>query len=164
MRRNDRLIDDSAVLRAFLAQENVLHLGLTDGQAPYVVPMSYGFDWPEDGKPTFYLHCAGEGLRLSLIRKNPRVCVEISKQIRIVPGPVPCSWTSKYKSVIAFGTAHILTDLSDKAAALRAVLRQSGYKDTAKFTSEMLARVTALRIDVESMTGKSTLRPDEEDI
>ena len=164
MRRNDRLIDDSAVLRAFLAQENVLHLGLTDGQAPYVVPMSYGFDWPEDGKPTFYLHCAGEGLRLSLIRKNPRVCVEISKQLRIVPGPVPCSWTSKYKSVIAFGTAHILTDLSDKAAALRAVLRQSGYKDTAKFTSEMLTRVTALRIDVESMTGKSNLRPDEEDI
>ena len=65
MRRNDRLIDDSAVLRAFLAQENVLHLGLTDGQAPYVVPMSYGFDWPEDGKPTFYLHCAGEGYRAS---------------------------------------------------------------------------------------------------
>ena len=44
------------------------------------------------------------------------------------------------------------------------MLRQSGYKDTAKFTSEMLTRVTALRIDVESMTGKSNLRPDEEDI
>lgn len=163
MRRNDRLIDDPAILRAFLAQENVLHLGLTDGQTPYVVPMSYGFDWPEGEQPTFYLHCAGEGQRLSLIRKNPRVCVEISKQIRIVPGPVPCSWTSKYKSVIAFGTAHILTDPAEKAAALRAVLRQDGYEGEAEFPPEMLARVTALRIDVETLTGKSNLRPGEEE-
>ena len=34
-----------------------LHLGLVDGDEPYVVPLNYGYTM-EDEKLTLYMHCA----------------------------------------------------------------------------------------------------------
>ena len=51
MRRKDREITDPEQIRAILGRARVLHLGLYDGEYPYVVPMHYGFTF-EDGKLT----------------------------------------------------------------------------------------------------------------
>ena len=55
MRRADRELRDPGQIRALLERAGIVHLGLTDGTQPYVVPMHYGYRL-EDGRLTLYLH------------------------------------------------------------------------------------------------------------
>ena len=91
MRRKDREITDPEQIRAILGRARVLHLGLYDGEYPYVVPMHYGFTF-EDGKLTLYTHCAKEGRKLELLRRDARVFVEIDTDEALPPGETACSW------------------------------------------------------------------------
>ena len=74
MRRNDRQVFDGEI-DAILRRGRVLHLGLQDGDAPYVVPVNYGFA-VEDGKRVLYFHGAGAGKKLDLLRRNPNAAAD----------------------------------------------------------------------------------------
>ena len=76
MRRKDREITDPGEIRSILGRARVMHLGLYDGEYPYVVPLHYGFTF-EGGALTLYAHCAKEGRKLDLIGRGARVFVEI---------------------------------------------------------------------------------------
>ena len=67
MRRREREIRDERQMRDILDRGLVCRLGLSDGRYPYVVPMSFGI---RDGR--LYLHSAGEGKKIDLIRRNNR--------------------------------------------------------------------------------------------
>ena len=162
MRRSDRQITDLAAIRTILQGEDHLHLGLCDGNMPYVVPMSYGYELTDEGRLTFYLHCANEGEKLALIRKNPNVCFEVSRKVRTVPSDTTDSWTAKYRSVIGQGRAVIETGREEKERALMALLRHAGYQGPAEFNGAVVDRIVTLRIEVEHYTAKSNIKPGEE--
>ena len=61
--RREREITDIEEIIKILEKENIIHIGLVDGDEPYVVPMNYGFTM-ENGKLTIYLHGATEGKKL----------------------------------------------------------------------------------------------------
>lgn len=65
VRRKDKEITNRAEIEGILKKAFICHLGLSDGDLPYVVPMNYGY---EDGH--IYLHCATEGKKLDIIKKN----------------------------------------------------------------------------------------------
>ena len=71
MRRKDREITDIHKIEEILAGARYLHLGVFDGEYPYVVPLHYGYVM-ENEKLTFYVHCAKEGHKLDCIRRNHR--------------------------------------------------------------------------------------------
>ena len=153
MRRKDREITDIEEIRAILERARVLHLGLYDGEYPYVVPMHYGFTF-EDGKLTLYTHCAKEGRKLELLRRDGRVFVEIDTDEALVPGPTACSWGARYASVMARGRASIVEDGEEKRRALALLMKtQSGGEYS--FTPAMAAAVTVLRIDAEDCSAKA---------
>lgn len=153
MRRKDREITDIEEIRAILERARVLHLGLYDGEFPYVVPMHYGFTF-EDGKLTLYTHCAKEGRKLELLRRDGRVFVEIDTDEALVPGTTACSWGARYASVMARGRAAIVEDGEEKRRALALLMKtQSGGEYS--FTPETAAAVTVLRIDAEDYTAKA---------
>ena len=162
MRRSDRQITDLAAIRTILEGENHLHLGLADGGMPYVVPMSYGYTLDDAGRLTFYLHCADEGEKLDILRRNPRVCFEVSRQVRIVPSDTTNKWTAKYRSVIGFGRAVIEQTRQEKERSLTVLLRHRGYEGAPEFRGEIVDRIVTIRIEVESYTGKSNIKPGEE--
>ena len=153
MRRKDREITDIEEIRAILERARVLHLGLYDGEFPYVVPMHYGFTF-EDGKLTLYTHCAKEGRKLELLRRDGRVFVEIDTDEALVPGEKPCAWGARYASVMGRGRAAIVEDAAEKCRALTLLMRTQTGKDFS-ITPEMAAAVTVLRIDVEDYTAKA---------
>ena len=153
MRRKDREITDTEEIRAILERARVLHLGLHDGEFPYVVPMHYGFTF-EDGKLTLYVHCAKEGRKLELLRRDGRVFVEIDTDEALVPGTTACSWGARYASVMARGRASIVEDGEEKRRALALLMKTQSGGDFS-FTPEMAAAVTVLRIDAEDYTAKA---------
>ena len=52
MRRKDREITDINEILELVAKTDVLHLGLFDGDYPYIVPLHYGYEYA-DGTLTF---------------------------------------------------------------------------------------------------------------
>ncbi len=153
MRRKDREITDAGEIREILARARVMHLGLYDGEYPYVVPMHCGFTF-EDGKLTLYAHCAKEGRKLDLIRRDGRVFVEIDTDEALVPGAAACSWGACYASVMGRGRAAIVDDEDEKCRALALLMKTQTGKEFS-FTPAMAAAVTVLRVDVEEYSAKA---------
>lgn len=151
MRRKDREITDRSEIEKILENAFVCHLGLTDGTTPYVVPMNFAYKCG-----CIYLHCASEGKRLDIIRKNNMVCfqVEITPGSIIENGDQACDWGVKFLSVIGFGKAEILEANADKLEGLTVFMgRFSGNKFT--FPESEIAATTVIRITIEEMSGKA---------
>ena len=153
MRRKDREITDTEEIRAILERARVLHLGLRDGDYPYVVPMHYGFTLA-DGKLTLYTHCAREGHKLDLLRRDARVFVEIDTDEALLRAEEPCRSGARYACVMGRGRAAIVEDEEEKCRAL-ALLIKTQTGESCVFTPRMAAAVTVLRIDVDSFSAKA---------
>ena len=82
--------------------------------------------------------------------------------MRIVPSDTTDKWTSKYRSVIGFGRAVIEQARQEKERSLTILLRHLGYEGAPEFRGEIVDRIVTLRIEVESYTGKSNIKPGEE--
>ena len=114
MRRIDRAVTDDQQITSIIEQAKVVHIGMIDNDRPYVVPMQYGFVFC-DGKLTLYVHCAKEGRKLDILKKNPCVFIELETNVAIVSGgDVPCKYGSEYASVMGEGTAVIVEDVAEK--------------------------------------------------
>ena len=154
MRRKDRELTDPSEIRAILERVRVLHLGISAEERPYVVPMHYGFEW-DGALPVFYVHCAKEGRRLALLRRDPRVFVEIDIDGGLVSGgDTPCRWGARYASVMCPARAEILEDGEEKARALALLMKTQTGRDFA-VSAQTAASVCVLRIAAEELSAKA---------
>ena len=150
MRRKEKEIIDRAELEAVIAEAQVCRLAMCDGAHPYVVPLCFGY---ADG--TFYFHCALEGRKLDVLRKNPNVCLELEAGVALKPGVKACDWGMNFRSVIAFGRAEWVEDPGARRLALDLIMAhysegEFDYSETA------LARIVVIRVQTTSMTGKKS--------
>lgn len=148
MRRKDREITDRTEIASILNEALVCRIGLADGGEPYVVPVCFGY---EDG--AVYIHSAIEGKKIALLEKNHRCCFEVDICDRVIRGDRPCSWGMRYRSVIGYGKAAILTDPGEKKHGLTCIMRHYDG-GTHEFSENDIRSVTVIRIEIESMTGK----------
>ncbi len=151
MRRQEREIRDEAEIQEILKKGLVCRLGLYDGQYPYVVPLNYGY---RNG--CMYFHCAREGRKIDILKKNGRVCIEVDIDFRVVRGETPCRWTAKYRSVIGFGRARIVDGETEKIAALEIIMAHYGGGG-GEYDEKSLRLTTVIEVVLESMTGKQSL-------
>ncbi len=151
MRRKDREITDIATIESIINKSSVCRMGLCDGDRPYVVPMNFGY---RDGK--VYMHSALEGKKLDIIRKNPDVCLEFETDLEIVRAEEACSFSMKYRSVIARGRASIQEESADKAYGLNVIMEHYTGKEF-EFPVQALTRIVVIRVDIEEMTGKQNV-------
>ncbi|TET25826.1 MAG: pyridoxamine 5'-phosphate oxidase family protein [Dehalococcoidia bacterium] len=124
-------------------------LGLVDGDKPYIVPVSFGYQ-----RNALYFHGALEGRKVELIKKNSKVCFEIDSDVEIVKADEPCDWTMKYRSVIGVGRARILEG-EEKIYGLRMIMRQYTKGDSS-FPKSELDSVLVVRVDIESLSGRKS--------
>jgi hypothetical protein len=154
MRRKDRELTDPAEILGIVEKTKYLHLGLMDGDYPYVVPLHYGYEYTDCGL-VFYMHCAGEGHKIDLIRENPNAFVELECNVETVSGgDVPCKYGSTYASVMGRGTVEIVSDESEKIRGLEILMKHQSGRD---FTLDrkIAATVEILKVTVPEFTGKA---------
>ena len=149
MRRKERKMSEEAVIE-LVEKENVLRLGLSVENKPYVVPLNYGF---KDN--TFYIHCAREGRKLDMIRENSFVCVEVEGLNEIVKGEIACQYTTKFSSVIGYGQAEILEDVDDIKEGLDVLMAQFSDKNFT-YNEKILSRIAIIKIEMSELSGKSS--------
>ncbi len=152
MRRSDREVTDVREIEGIIAGARYMHLGMMDGEYPYVVPLHYGY-CIQDGKLTLYAHAAKEGHKLECLRQNDRVFVEIDRGEALVTADIPCAYGAVYESVMGRGRASILEDPAEKAAGLELLMKtQTGEQHA--ISPQMAEAVAVIRIDVEGFTAK----------
>lgn len=158
IRRKDREITDIHQILEIVGRTKYLHLGLYDGEFPYVVALHYGAEF-QDGVLTFYLHGAKEGHKLDLIRQNPHVCIELECDAQLIPaGDNACAYGSSYASVIGRGTAQLLDDPNEKIHGLKVLMEHQTGRDFG-ITPQMASSVAVIRITVPEFTAKARPLP-----
>ena len=154
MRRADREVTDYQQIKSIIEQAKVVHIGMIDHNRPYIVPMQYGFVFV-GGKLTLYVHCAKEGRKLDILKKNPCVFIELETNVAIVSGgDVPCKYGAEYASVMGDGTAAIVEDTAEKIFGLQLLMKTQTGRDF-EISEKMTTSVTVLRIDIPYVTAKS---------
>lgn len=150
MNRKDREVTDFNEIVNIIDSCDTLRLGLHNGEYPYVVPLSYGYE-AKNSKLVFYTHSAKKGLKLDLIENNPKVCVEIDGMNGYVE--TERGVTTNYRSFIGFGTAEI-ADYNDTVKGLDLLLQHCKIKGFSAEECAKLGVTTVLKITVDKYTAK----------
>lgn len=121
---------------------------VADGGYPYGVPMNYIYDADAD---KIYFHSAREGQKVEYLKDNPKVCFTV-----MTPGEVKYEgWVVEVESVMALGTARLITDLKEVAPRLRQ-LAAKYYPNEQEIAKSMAdaPRAQLIEITIEHLTGK----------
>ncbi len=156
VRRRDKEIVDPAAVRDVLARGEVARLAMISEGGPYVVPVSYALLPPEPGEPLrLAVHGAREGRKIDALRKDPRVCVEVTVDAQTVSAVRACDVTVRYRSVIAFGRAVFLEEPAARRRALAAIAER--YAPGAPPVDDGEARkIAILEIRIDEATCKQS--------
>lgn len=157
MTRRERQVTDMNEIIRILDTAKVLHLGLVDGDEPYVVPMNYGYIM-ENEKLTIYLHGAPRGRKIDLIRKNPKIFFEADCDIIPFEGDVACRYGITYSSIMGRGTASIIDDIDEKKEALTFLMKTQTDKDFV-FDEKIVSIVSVIKLDILEYTAKHRPMP-----
>lgn len=137
-------------MEAILQKALVCRIGLCEGNVPYIVPVCFGY---RDG--CIYFHSSRQGRKMEIIRMNSQVCFEADVDVAVVPAELACKWTVTYKSVIGFGKASIIDDQREKTDAFNIIMEHYSGVASHSYEPRPLDLVAIVKIEIESMTGKS---------
>ena len=154
MRRKNREITDKEEIFAVLKRCDTIRIAFRGEKYPYIVPVSFGMEIVE-GDATIYFHCAKEGMKLDLMEKCRDVCVEADRFIKVEP--TAHGITTRYESVIGFGSCEKVTRPEEILKGLRLLVEHYGYDDYPLERCKGLENVTVCRIRLASESGKRNL-------
>ncbi len=157
MTRREQQVTDINEIIEILEKSKVVHVGMIDGDEPYVVPMNYGYIL-ENGKLTIYLHGARRGRKIDAIKANPKVFYEMCCDITPFEGDVACRYGITYASIMGRGVATLVEDVEEKKQALSILMKTQTGKDF-QFEDKLTTVVSIIRIDTLEFTAKKRPLP-----
>lgn len=116
-----------------------------------MVPLNFGMDI-EDGQLYLYFHCAMQGKKLDLIRKDNRATFEMDCDHNFILYDERMSCTMGYSSVVGHGIIEFVEE-EKKYEALKILMRQYHAEDF-QFNKDMIKVTTVLKMKVLDITGK----------
>lgn len=151
MRRREKEIAERQAIDAIINKCQVLRLGLSRDDVPYIVPLSFGYDGN-----SFFFHTAAVGLKLDILAVNPKVCFELEHGVSLKTDPdSACEWSFSYQSVIGHGRVEELVASGEKHDALVQIMRQYD-PGTWSFTPAQLSGIKVWQLKIDSITGKQS--------
>lgn len=147
LRRKDRALKEDEALE-ILAKSNYGVLCVFDGNYPYGIPVNYVY---EDG--FIYIHSAKEGHKIESIRSFDRVCFTVVGNSQVVEN----EFSTKYESVVVFGTADILRDEQVIPALRKLAQKYSPHytNEAERIIQDSFEDVAVIRIEIEHVQGKA---------
>ena len=88
MRRNDKEITEQKMMDEIMKKAQVCRLGVSYESMAYIIPMSFGYE-----DRTLYFHSGAEGLKLLILKENPKACFEVDIDTQVIPSEHGCNWT-----------------------------------------------------------------------
>ena len=136
---------------AIIHGAKVCRLGISGEEYPYVVPLCFGY---KDN--TLYFHSADRGMKIDLLKKNPKVCFEMEAGYELKILPKICGWGMHYQSVIGFGEAEFVESPEEKRGCLDIIVRHYDPDVTPDYPDTALEHTTVIKVHIRSMSGKKS--------
>lgn len=118
----------------------------------YGVPLNYIFCGDR-----LYFHCAKEGLKLDLIRENPKASFCVVDRADLVAE----EYTTYFSSAMVFGNARIVEDERELLQAIKKFAIRFAPGDSAENRKAAIdkdwAALCMFALEIESMTGKQAI-------
>ena len=145
-----REIHDFSEIEEIINTAQVCHLGMADGDKPYVLPMNFGYE-----NKTVYLHGAPEGKKIEVLEKNKNVCItfDIDHHLKFRDEHVACSYSMRYRSVILSGKAVSINDYDEKIKCMNIIMRKYSGKDFT-YNAPAIKNIKVWKVEIEEITGK----------
>ena len=127
----------------------VLAVAGDDGY-PYAVPLSYVYDAEHSA---LYFHSALSGHKMDALKRNGKASFCVVDKDSVVPK----QYTTYFRSVIVFGTVHILEDAQEKYYAIEALAKKYAPDDSREGRDKVIgdgSRFCMLELQIAHMTGK----------
>ncbi len=153
MRLKQKEMTDRDEIEELLRKEKVCHMAMCDGDTPYVLPTTYGY---ENG--IIYVHSSKFGRKIDVLRDNSRVCVVVDTGHDLVQGPLDtsCKSTIRFKSVIGNGRAKFVEDEAEKKKAMDVIMTQCFGRQAFQYAPEGVRDMAIIKIELESVSGKKS--------
>ncbi|MDP2424266.1 MAG: pyridoxamine 5'-phosphate oxidase family protein, partial [Bacteroidales bacterium] len=90
------------------------------------------------------------------LKANNKVCVNFSTdlELRHQDEEVACSYSMKYRSVLAYGHVEFIDDLEEKSRVLDIIMQQYTDRTGFKYNGPAVKNVLIYRIVIERMEGR----------
>ena len=154
IRRKEKEIKDLSTMVKILQETKYITIAMCDDKEPYLVTLSHGYD---SIRNVIYFHCADEGRKIDVLKKNNTVWGQAIQDNGYVPGK--CN--QLYETTQFHGKVTFLIDIQEKKYALVTMIKQleENPEDVIKkqITDESLKRVNIGRIDIDFMTAKKSI-------
>lgn len=144
----ERIIKECVLCNVGMVDENGL---------PYVIPMNYGY---EEG--VVYLHSAPEGRSISILKRNPEVCITFCTSTALLwqHEEVACSYGMRGDSVIAYGKVVFLEEYGEKVDALNRIMHH--YTDREfSYSEPAVNNVRVWKVTIEEVSAREFGKPSK---
>ncbi|MFX1330145.1 MAG: pyridoxamine 5'-phosphate oxidase family protein [Promethearchaeota archaeon] len=151
IRRKEKEITDAAEMIAILKQAKYITVAMCLDDEPYLATLSHGFDAEEN---CIYFHCAQEGKKIDILKKNNLVWGQAMKDDGYAVGKCDHLYaTTQFRGRVTF-----IADENEKRHALRVMINQLEEEPDKVYaeqvTEKSVSRVGIGRLDIEYMSGK----------
>ena len=153
MRRNDREVTDPQRISDIISRCTCCRIGFCDGGEVYIVPLSFGYE-AKDGTYVFYFHGAGEGRKIDLIRKTPRVGFELDTNYALNEAGTACGYSARFQSVIGNGLMSVVSEAQEKKRGLSLLMEHNAGKGEWSFDEQRVKAVTVFKLEVTGLSCK----------
>ncbi|MCF2142420.1 MAG: pyridoxamine 5'-phosphate oxidase family protein [Candidatus Heimdallarchaeota archaeon] len=157
IRRKEKAIRTTKEMQEILLQAKYITLAMCTNNEPYLVTVSHGYDKKQN---CLYFHCAAEGKKIDILRKNNLVW----GQALLDKGYVYGKCDHLYTTTQFKGRVEFITDLAEKKRALTLMIHQLEEESqreqvmTNQLTDKAIKDVTIGRIDIDFMSGKQAVK------
>lgn len=156
MRRFENRTHDPKMIAAMLDMIETVHIGCFDEEYPYVVPMNFGYEI-KDNQLLVYVHCAREGHKIDLWKKNPNVFLTFDAFTNHPDKPYR-GCMHDFRCVMALGTiSEVVRHNSNgqHGTAVQAILKHN-HRGPTQFSVPhyMWMAVYVITCDWENVSGK----------
>lgn len=147
MRRKDKEVFDEEITEILTNGEYGVFSSINENGYPYGVPVNYVYH-----DNCIYFHCANDGHKLHNIKTNNNVSFCVVSDTKIIPE----KFSTKYKSVIAFGKASEVIDESKGLVLLKIIEKYSNdyIESGKKYIEKSKDNTKIIKIDIDHMSGK----------
>lgn len=154
MRKKNKEVTDISEIDSIINSSDVCRVAFAYRNIPYIVTMNYGYcGWNEK---KIYFHCASEGRKVDMIRKNNYVCFEMDCDHRIKEGEQACDFSMRYRSIVGYGYLSIVQDQMERIYGLNQIMFHYTGKRKFTFRPDSFRKTTILRLDIKEVSGKES--------
>lgn len=154
---------DRATIYRILDEALICHVGFVSAGQPYVIPINFA-----RVGDSIVLHGAKASRLLKHIEAGNPVCVEVTIVDGLVLARSVFHHSVNYRSVVLFGTGHLILDEQEKLAALEAVtehLIPGRWKEARLPNQKELNATSVVSVRIDEASAKVRVGPpvDEEE-